>query len=122
MVSARRLALGGLAVAPAGLGGLLGGLLPRLRVSRPGRLAGSFAPLLGGPGGGPPDAPPPPRLRASRRQALPDGLAVRLGVPCRRGRPLSFVPPLLDLVRVRHRLLPPGQPLRLSPCASAPRA
>src|SRR4051795_10716478 len=92
--SAWRLALGGLAVAPPGLGGFQGGLLPRLRVSCRGRLAGALAALLGGPRGGRLDGPLPPRLRASRRQALPDGLAVRLGVPAGE-RLLRRLPPLL---------------------------
>src|SRR3954452_22889062 len=106
--SAWRLALGGLAVAPPGLGGFQGGLLPRLRVSCRGRLAGALAALLGGPRGGGLDGTLPPSLRASRRQALPDGLAVRLRVPAGR-RPPRLPAALLGRPpgRGRERRLPP---------------
>src|SRR4051812_8448534 len=132
--SAWRLALRGLAVAPAGLGGLAGGLLPRLRAARGPRLANGVAMRLGIPAGGAlqgglfpslrshgdgrlQNSLPPP-LRSLGRSALARRLAPGLWAPRRLGLPdgLAALPP--GLVRVRHHHLLPGQPLRLSPSST----
>src|SRR3954449_12427379 len=116
--SARRLALGGLAVAPAGLGGLEVGLPPRLGSLRLGTLQARLPPLLGRPLGRRLQGDLPPGLRAPGRDGRTDGLpmllAVAVGGPLQGdlppglralGRrrlpgPLASLPP--RLVRVRH--------------------
>src|SRR5690242_12110017 len=131
MVSARRLALGGLAVspaglgglavAPAGLGGLAAGLPPRLGSLRLGTLQARSPPLLGRPLGRPLQGDLPPGLRAPGRDGRTDGFPVLLAVAVggalegslapglralgrRLPGPLAPLPPCI--VRVRHRFLP----------------
>src|SRR5690242_193825 len=132
MVSARRLALGGLAVspaglgglavAPAGLGGLAAGLPPRLGSLRLGALQARSPPLLGRALGRPLQGDLPPGLRAPGRDGRTDGFPVLLAVAVggtlqgglasglralgrrRLPGPLAALPP--RLVRVRHHFLP----------------
>src|SRR4051794_39583830 len=129
----RPLALGGLALATAGLGGLAGALLPRLRASRRRGLADGLAERLGVPVGDDLAGGRSPFLRAIRRSGLQAGLSVVLGTSSRGAlqagfpaslRPLGRRPSSCRLaalppgfVGVRHRLRP-----RLNSCVSAPRS
>src|SRR3954464_6518415 len=117
--SARRLALRGLAVAPAGLGPLAGGLLPRLRTLGRQRLTDGRAVRLGIPVGGSLSPGFAPRLDAPGRQRLEGGLPPSLGplgrhalqgrrssafLPLCGSRPAGSLAPLpRRLVRVRYR-------------------
>src|SRR4051794_8397980 len=98
--SARCLALGGLAVAPPGLGGLAGRLLPRLRAPRRQRLADGRAVHLGVTLGESLPGRLPPLLGAPRRVSLSDRLAVYPGVPVGGGFP-GRLPPHLGTLRGR---------------------
>src|SRR3954447_23720988 len=97
--SARRLALRCLAVAPAGLVGVAGALLPRLRALRRQGLADGLAERLGVPVGDDLAGGRSPFLRALRRGGLQAGLPVALGTSGRGALQAGFSASLRPLGR-----------------------